>query len=322
MTYTPLKMKPSYQQYLWGGTRLRTDYGKTDAPPGITAESWELSCHPAGESRVAGGAFDGMTIRTLGELDRAGFWGTDCPPGEFPLLVKLIDASKDLSIQVHPSDETALREKGEQGKAEMWYIVDCVSKSYIYFGFSKYTSREEFLSRAEDGSICQILNKVPVAPGDVFFILPGTIHAIGAGIIVAEIQQNSNTTFRAYDYQRLGADGKPRPLHLDRAAAVLDYRPILPEECKANSSMAFPEFTMDEMFSCRYFRAYRMDIRSSALLCCDGKSFHHILCVDGCGAIRHGNVVYPFARGASYFLPAALGNYEIEGTCRVLLSRI
>lgn len=321
MTYTPLKMSPCYKEYLWGGENLKKKYGKVNAPD-VTAESWELSCHPDGESRVAGGIYDGITVQALAELDRSGFWGTDCPPGEFPLLVKLIDAKKDLSVQVHPSDQTALRDKGERGKAEMWYVVDCEPQASIYFGFSQQVTHEEFLRRAEDGSICQILNRVSVAPGDVFYILPGTIHAIGAGIVIAEIQQNSNTTFRTYDYQRLGPDGRPRPLHLERAAAVLDYRPILPEECRANSTMAFPGFTMDEMFSCRYFRAYRVDVRSSVTLCCDGRSFHHLLCVDGGGDIRCGGEIYPIACGESYFLPAALGTYQIEGTCRVLLSRI
>ena len=316
-----MKLAPCYKEYLWGGENLKKSYGKWDAPD-VTAESWELACHPDGQCHIAEGEYAGRTIQALGEMDRTGFWGTECPQGEFPLLVKLIDAQKPLSIQVHPSDQAALWEKGERGKAEMWYVVDSEPQAGIYFGFSQEVTREEFLQRARDGSICQVLNWVPVAPGDVFYILPGTIHAIGAGIIIAEIQQNSNTTFRAYDYQRLGPDGTPRPLHLERAAAVLDYRPILPEECKANSSMHFPGFTMDEMFSCRYFRAYRVDVEHSASLRCDARSFHHLLCVDGHGAILHNGHRYPIERGESYFLPAALGAYQLQGTFRVLLSRI
>lgn len=321
MTYIPLKMHPGYKEYLWGGTRLKQEYNKDDAPE-VTAESWELADLPDGYSTVAEGPFQGQTISHLGAYDRNGLWGTDCKSEKFPLLVKLIDAKKDLSIQVHPSDETADPELGEQGKAEMWYIVDCDPQSSIYFGFSEHISKEAFLEKARSGTICEVLNRVPVTKGDVFYILPGTIHAIRAGIVIAEIQQSSNTTFRVYDYQRRGADGMLRPLHLERAAEVLDYRPIVPEECRANSVVSFPEFTMTEMFSCPYFRAYRVDVHPKVTLRCDGRSFQHVLCVEGVGAISYHNIEYPIPRGESYFLPAALGEYQITGYCRVLLSRI
>ena len=321
MKFTPLKLRPCYKEILWGGTRLKTEYGKADAPE-VTAESWELAAHPDGMSTVAEGSLSGRTLAELGALDREGFWGSECKGETFPLLVKFIDAAKDLSIQVHPSDTTARRDLGEEGKAEMWYVVDCVPQSYIYFGFSRRISRHEFLRRAQDGSICEVLNKVPVKKGDVFYTLPGTIHAIGAGILIAEIQQSSNTTFRVYDYQRRGADGKPRPLHLERAAEVLDYAPTVPEECKANSVATFPAFTMTEMFSCRYFKAYRLDVRTETTLRCDGQSFQHLLCVEGGGEIISNEKSYPLERGGSYFMPAALGEYQIKGKCRVLLSRL
>lgn len=320
MTYAPLPLRPCYKEYLWGGARLKKEYGKTDAPE-VTAESWELASHPDGESRIEGGPLAGRTIGELGKLDHDGFWGTGC--GEtFPLMVKLIDARRDLSIQVHPSDETALAGQGEQGKAEMWYIVDCEPQAFLYLGFFRSITPEEFLRRAEDGSICEVLNRVPVAKGDVFYILPGTVHAIGAGILVAEIQQNSNTTFRIYDYRRKGADGRPRPLHLERAAAVTSLSPLIPEECRANSGVVLPGLAMAEMFCCPYFRAYRVDVAGSVTFCCDGSSFQHLLCVEGEGRIRAGKETYPFRRGKSFFLPAALGEYQIQGKCRVLLSRI
>lgn len=316
-----MKLAPCYKEYLWGGMKLKTRYGKQDAPE-VTAESWELSCHPDGQCTVVNGTFAGKTIQQLGQADHLGVWGRNCPKEVFPILVKLIDAQKDLSIQVHPSDETALSAQGEQGKAEMWYIVDCEPQASIYFGFSEKITEEELLIRAKNGTICEVLNRVPVSPGDVFYILPGTIHAIGAGIVIAEIQQNSNTTFRVYDYQRRGADGKLRPLHLERAVAVMDYNPIVPEECKANSSVNFSGFTMDEMFSCRYFRAYSIDVRTKIGLCCNGKSFHHLLCVGGNGRIRHNGMDYSIECGQSYFMPASLGEYGIEGSCRILLSRV
>lgn len=320
MKYAPLKMRPCYKDYLWGGSRLKTEYGKTDAPC-VTAESWELASHPDGSSTVAEGAFAGKTIAELGDLDRAGFWGKQCMGEEFPLLIKLIDAKKDLSIQVHPSDVTARFELGECGKAEMWYIVDCAPKAGIYYGFSRKISPEEFLRRAQNGSICEVLNWVPVSKGDVFYILPGTIHAIGAGVVIAEIQQNSNTTFRVYDYQRKDAHGKMRSLHLERAAQVMRYEPVVPEECKANNVTTFPEFTLSEMFSCQYFRAYKVDVHDKIKLTCDGTSFHHILCVHGVAQLHCQDQTFLLNQGDSYFMPATLGSYQITGKCRVLLSR-
>ena len=319
MRYTPLKMQPCYKKYLWGGGRLKTEYGKSDAPA-ITAESWELASHPDGASVVAGGEYTGKTIADLGRADKEGFWGSNCKMEQFPLMVKLIDAAKDLSIQVHPSDGTALL--GEQGKAEMWYIMDCEPQAFIYFGFSRRISKEEFMERARDGTIGEALNRVPVKKGDVFYILPGTIHAIGAGIVIAEIQQNSNTTFRIYDFQRKDTDGKLRPLHLERAAEVVGYKPIIPQNCRANSNVVFPGFSMSEMFCCDYFQAHRIDVMEETTLRCDGSSFHHLLCVEGNVSICADRASWSFARGDSYFLPAALGEYKIQGKCRILLSRV
>ena len=321
MIYEPLKMKPCFKEYVWGGTRLRKEFGKTEAPE-VTAESWELAAHADGLSRVASGPYAGKSVLELGVLDRLGFWGCSCETGYFPILVKLIDAKRDLSIQVHPSDQTARAENHEHGKAEMWYIVDCKPQAAIYLGFSRLVTPDEVLRSAQDGSICQILNRVPVAPGDVLYILPGTIHAIGGGILIAEIQQNSNTTFRVYDYQRRDQNGALRPLHLDRAAEVLDYTPIVPEECKANNGISFSSFTMQEMFSCGYFCAYRIDIHPAVDLVCDGWSFHHILCVEGSGVIEFHGMHFPLNQGDSFLMPAAMGDYKIRGICRVLLSKV
>ena len=318
--YTPLKMRPCYKDYLWGGTRLKTEFGKRDAPT-VTAESWELSAHPDGLSSVEDGPLAGKTLLDLAALNRTGFWGTDCESGEFPMLIKLIDAQKDLSVQVHPSDKTAIAAFGERGKTELWYVMDCKPQSFLYLGFSRRISREEFLSRARDGSICDALNRVPVSRGDVFYILPGTVHAIGAGILVAEIQRNSNTTFRIYDYNRRGADGKERPLHLERAAQALNYEPLFPETCRANNRVFFPEFRLSEMYSCQWFRSYCVDVYREVELYCDGRSFQHLLCTEGAGEILTERGEWPFQRGDSWFLPAALGLYKVRGQCRFLLSR-
>lgn len=321
MEYTPLKMQPAFKDYLWGGDRLKTEFGKQSDLP-VVAESWELACHADGCSLAAAGKQQGKNLNELAALDKRGFWGLDCRAEDFPVLVKLIDAKQDLSIQVHPSDWTAIGPLGEQGKAEMWYIVDAEAHSFIYYGFSQTVSEAEFRQRAADGTICEVLNKVPVHKGDVFYILPGTIHAIGAGLVIAEIQQSSNTTFRLYDYGRRDKQGNLRPLHLQRAASVLEYAAVVPQDCKANSRASFPDFEMVEMFACEYFRAFRIDVRGLVNLRTDGRSFQHLLCVEGAGAIRQGGVDYEFAKGDSYFIPAAMGEYELAGKGRLLLSRL
>lgn len=305
----PIRLKPSYKDYLWGGSKLRTDYGKVDAPE-ICAESWELSANPDGQSITE----DGRTVNDL----RA-FWGTDCKP-EFPILVKLIDARDKLSIQVHPSDETAI--EGEHGKAEMWYVVEAEPQAYLYFGFSREISKEEFVSKARDGTICDVLNRVPVKKGDVFSILPGTVHAIGAGIVIAEIQQNSNTTFRIFDYLRKDKNGNFRELKLDRARDVCNFSVSVPSECRATGCMSFPEFTMTEMFVGKHFKAYKLDVVTDANLSTDNRSFQHFLCVEGSGVIRAQGKEYSIQKGDSYFIPAQLGEYQISGKLRILISGV
>lgn len=320
MVYEPLKLLPCCKEYIWGGTQLKKMFAIENAPE-VVAESWVLADHEDGHSAIASEPFMGKTMTDLGTVDRKAFWGMKCAE-HFPLMVKLIDAAKNLSIQVHPSDRTAKPANGEQGKAEMWYIVDCKPQSYIYLGFSHATNRDEVEKRAKDGTICEMLNKVNVKKGDIFYIPPGTVHGICEGIMIAEIQQSSNTTFRVYDYERRGADGKLRPLHLKRALDVMNYKPTIPQKCRGNGSVVFPAFSLVEMFACDDFQAYRLDIHTKIDLCCNGNSFNHLLCIDGSGEIKSARGQYPISMGDSYFIPAAAGEYSIEGECRILLSKI
>ncbi|PKM39594.1 MAG: mannose-6-phosphate isomerase [Firmicutes bacterium HGW-Firmicutes-9] len=317
----PMLLKPCYKDYLWGGSRLCNEFGKEDAPT-PTAESWELVNRNDDKSTITNGSLAGKTLEDLRQLDADRFWGTQCPKDRFPLLVKLIDAESDLSIQVHPSEDTAQMDAGEQGKAEMWYVVDCLPHAYIYYGFSRKIDENEFIQRVNDGTIFDVLNKVPVERGDVFYILPGVIHAICSGIVIAEIQQNSDTTFRIYDYLRQNMRGEMRPLHLQRAKSVIDYTPIIPTNCKVNSGALFDGFSMAEMFSCRYFRAYRFDITKDVHIRSDPRSFQHILFVEGHGVLRYKDWEIPFRKGNSFFIPAVLGEYFVEGSCRMLLSHV
>ena len=315
--YEPLRLKPCLRSYLWGGTRLREEYHKTGA--GIIAESWELSVRSDGPTLIGSGAHCGESLADILCADPVGMAGTRCGVAPFPLLIKLIDAQKDLSVQVHPSDASACREKGEQGKTEMWYVVDCEPESTLFLGFSRAVTPDELRQRAQDGTICEVLNRVAVHPGDVFFVRPGTVHAIGAGILVAEIQQNSDTTFRVYDYNRLGADGKPRQLHLERAIEVMNCAPA---QGAADTLLPCPPDGVQEVLTCEYFRVRRAEVKRRIDLSTEGGSFTHLMCVRGGGDILCGGRNYPFRQGDSYFLPAALGEYAVEGDCSLLLSGV
>ncbi len=219
--HAALPVEPLERELIWGGDALVTRYGKPGDPHAKIGESWE--CWDA--NRIATGAFAGKTIAELrGELGRALVGALD-PARPFPLLTKLIDARQALSVQVHPDDEYARRiEHQPNGKTECWYVLEAEPGATIVLGWNRDTSRGEYLERVRDGSLGELLRHVPVKPHDVFYLPAGTLHAIGAGIVLFETQQNSDLTYRIFDYNRLGADGKPRELNVDKAADVLDYR--------------------------------------------------------------------------------------------------
>ncbi len=295
---------PACKDYIWGGQRLKTDFGIQSGLNPLS-EAWVLSCHPDGPSVLADGPDKGMTLRAW--LDKAGkgALGTACEAFEdFPMLIKLIDAKKDLSIQVHPSDAYALEHEGQYGKTEMWVVLDAEPGASLYYGFDREVSLEEFSSRVSDGTLTEVLRKVPVKPGDVFFIPSGTLHAIGAGLVIAEIQQNSNVTYRVFDYGRLGADGKPRPLHVEKALAVTDRRPA--------PALDFG----DHLGDCRYFTTdgYQGDFQGD----CDGTSFHALLFTDGQGSLTCGGETREVRKGQCWFLPAGSGEYQVTGDVRTL----
>lgn len=204
----PLILIPTIKDYIWGGIKLREEFGKESKLEKL-AESWELSCHKDGESVIANGEYKGRTLSEyLAEKPQAK--GENCKKFEnFPVLIKLIDARDNLSVQVHPDNEYAQRVEGEYGKTEMWYIVDCEDNAELIYGFKEEITKDEFRYAIENNTLLEKTNSVSVKKGDVFFIKSGTLHAIGKGILIAEIQQNSNTTYRVYDYGRIGADGKP-----------------------------------------------------------------------------------------------------------------
>ena len=316
----PLLLAPAFKDYLWGGERLKTEYHKqTDLSP--LAESWELSCHPDGNSRVKNGRYAGQTLADV--LARhPSYIGRGFAPGaEFPLLVKLIDAKDRLSIQVHPDDDYARRVEHSAGKTEMWYIVDCDPGATLIYGFRQALTKQELRERIGANTLMDVVNEVPVHKGDVFFIEATTLHAIGKGILIAEIQQSSNITYRVYDYGRRGADGKLRPLHIDKAVDVVNRQPAeLPKADRPVSRHEGAEETL--LQTCRYFTVRRVRLSSAASFSAGEESFGHLLLLDGQAVLSHAGESLPLCKGDSVYLPAGLGEYRLDGQAEFLLTTL
>ena len=317
----PIKLKPAFKDYLWGGTRLRDDFGK-DCDFDKIAESWELSCHKDGNSVVADGEFAGLTLAQYIEKEGKSVLGTNCEKFEnFPILIKLIDAKDNLSVQVHPNNEYAQRVEGEYGKTEMWYVVDCDEGASLLYGFKHNITKDEFRERIGNNTLLEVTNSVPVKKGDVFFIEAGTLHAIGKGILIAEIQQNSNTTYRIYDYGRVGADGKPRQLHIDKAVDVTNLCPAKPYPQSEPVDMG--GWTKKRLAKCEYFTVDVINVDTSAALEADKSSFVNILVLDGgCVLSSEGNDAVELKKGDSVFIPAGLGKFELTGKCSAVMTHI
>ncbi|MCL2068804.1 MAG: mannose-6-phosphate isomerase [Oscillospiraceae bacterium] len=306
-----VKLMPACKDYLWGGSKLKTAYGK-DFAGDILAEAWELSCHPEGPGIIAGGPDAGMTLPDYIAKHGRGILGRNCARFEdFPVLVKLIDARQDLSVQVHPDDAYALRHENSYGKTEMWYVADCLPGASIYYGFAGEVSRKQVEDAIGNGSLQSLLRRVPVKRGDAFFIEAGTVHAIGAGIIIAEIQQNSNLTYRVYDYGRKDSGGSPRKLHIEKALEVMTFAPS--------------EISRDfggHIAACDYFAADKLSVTGGHECFADEKSFHHLLVLEGGGEIVSGGQRLSFRKGDSLFVRACTGSYQIAGDCEMLLTTI
>ena len=317
----PLKLKAAFQDYIWGGTRLREEFGKESDLERL-AESWELSCHPAGPAVIMNSVNKGLTLKEYLEQD----WAVRVGEGAarfstFPVLIKLIDACQDLSVQVHPDDRYAREhEGGENGKTECWYIVDCEEGAALAYGFNRELTKEEFRASIQNGTLLDVVQLMPVNKGDVFFIEPGTLHAIGAGILIAEIQQNSNITYRVYDYDRVGLDGKPRELQIDKAVDVTKTWPAPPR--RRRPLMQFEGYSADVIADCQFFTTTELRITEEAAFPApNGVSYTHLLCTEGDAALIYDDgVIMPISKGESVFLPANFGAYTIRSRNCTLLS--
>lgn len=310
-----LKLKPSCKDYLWGGHRLVEEYGK-EYDGDVLAETWELSCHPDGPSTIANGVHAGQTLQQYIDEQGKEVLGSNCRRfRDFPILTKFIDAKDNLSIQVHPNNRYALKNEGQYGKTEMWYVMDAGKGAFLYYGFKKKISKEEFARRIEEDTLLEVLNAVPVQKGDVLFIESGTIHAIGKDILIAEIQQNSNVTYRVYDYGRVGKDGKKRDLHIEKALAVTNRVPIIKDKS------SYPHVA-----DCDYFTVDKLNLDGKVMKKMEGTvsedSFASILMLDGEGTISCEGETLEFKKGDSFFLSAGSGAYDVEGSCDALITTI
>ena len=312
-----LKLNPVFKDYLWGGTKLRDEYGfKSDLSK--LAEGWMLSCHKDGENTIENGEFFGKTITEVVK-ENPDFLGENGKKFEyFPILIKIIDAKDDLSVQVHPDNEYAMRVENEYGKTECWYILDCDEGAELIYGFNRDISSEEFKNRITDNTFLETVNKVKVKKGDLFFIEAGTLHAIGKGILLAEIQQNSNTTYRVYDYGRLGADGKPRDLHIEKAIDVTNCTPPTRSTNPEGELVEYEDYSTQLLTECDLFNVKKVSIKNIFDGIADEKSFVSVLVTNGNGKIENIDI----KKGDSLFIPANYGSFTISGNLEVIITRV
>ncbi len=316
----PLKFKPIIKNPIWGGTKLRDVLGKKDTTKN-SGESWEISCVEGNISEVSDGFLAGNNLEELIEVymgDLVGQKVFDKYGKLFPLLIKFIDACDDLSIQVHPNDEVAMQRHKSFGKTEMWYVMQADEGAELIAGFNKEVNKEEYLEHLQNNTLLDIMNSTPVAPGDVFFMPAGRIHAIGKGILLAEIQQTSNITYRVYDYNRTDAQGNSRDLHTEEAVEVIDYN-YYPEY---NSAYSKKENTPVNLASCPYFTTNLLELSDSIerdMLHFD--SFVIYMGIEGESVIKYYDTEeIILQKGETILVPAELGQYFIhpKGSSKLL----
>lgn len=312
-----LKLKPVFKDYIWGGTKLRDEYGFESNLEKL-AEGWMLSCHKDGENLIENGDFEGKTLTEVVNTN-PDYLGENGKKFEyFPILIKLIDAKNDLSVQVHPDNEYAMCVEKEYGKTECWYVLDCDDDAELIYGFNKSITSEEFKEKIADNTFLETVNKVKVKKGDLFFIEAGTLHAIGKGILLAEIQQNSNTTYRVYDYGRLGADGKPRELHVEKAIDVTNCTPPTRSTNPEGELLVKDGYSTQLLTKCDLFNVEKVSIDTTYTSKADEKSFVSVLVTDGNATIDKIEI----RKGDSLFIPANYGEFTVTGKSELIITRV
>lgn len=321
---SPFMLRPCGKNYLWGGNRLKDDFSKDiDLEP--LAETWECSTHPEGPSIVDSGEHKGKTLRKVLEEHPEYLGSHPRTKDGLPILIKLIDAKKDLSVQVHPDDRYAFEhENGQLGKTEMWYVLDAEKNAELVYGLHHDTDREVIRKSIQDRTIEKYLQKIPVKKDDLFYIEAGTIHAIGAGVLIAEIQESSNLTYRMYDYDRTDQHGKKRELHVDKALAVANLEASTEPRQPLRVLRYQKGCAFELLCRCKYFEVSRMMVntercRQLVEFSADSTSFHVLLCTRGCGSIHfgRGESLY-FFKGDCIFVPAESVKIRIHGNAQFL----
>ena len=316
----PLQLCGVVKSPIWGGTRLLREWNKK-ATAATVGESWELTVRKQEIATITNGAFRGRDLASVIAEQGAAVTGVEFGEGDFPLLIKLLDANDALSVQVHPDDDYAARVEGDRGKTEMWYIVDADEGAQIICGLADGVSADDFARAVDTGNTLDALRYLSVRPGEVYFIPAGLPHAIGKGILIAEIQQNCDLTYRVYDYDRTDADGNKRELHVKKALDVI--RPFTDEQIEALRYAKAPaDFDKDRLLAhCPFFRVERLMLTdSSATL--PAQKMSHLLCLDGNADLRCDNEYFPVKKGDSYLIPACLCGVTLSGTATLLLSSL
>jgi len=318
MNLYPIKLLPYVSETIWGGRKLIEEYGvKTEK--NNAAEGWMLSCHEAGSSSVANGIFAGRTFADVVK-ENPELCGSNAKNFEdFAILIKFIDAMDNLSVQVHPTKEYCeLTGKG-QSKTECWYIIDCEEDASLILGFKDKLSPEEFKAAIANNTLTDYVENVKVKKGDFFFIDSGTLHAICKGIMLAEVQESSNTTYRIYDYNRVGADGKPRELHVEDGAAVTKL------EKYSQPDFSNPALDTDErrlLADCPLFKVWKLETKGSFSGSADENSFVSLLIMAGSGKLLCCGETLELTKGDSIFIPANAGSYTLTGEFEIIETRI
>ncbi len=304
----PLRFEPLFRRYIWGGRRLRTVLNKPIGPGEDYAESWEIVDHGKDQSVVAYGALQGSTLGELVAQRGAELFGRHHPQRQFPLLFKFLDAQRALSVQVHPDDQQAARlDPPDLGKTEAWVVIHADPGSLIYAGLRHGVARPALQAAIDSGATESCLHSFPVQAGDCVFIPAGTVHALGAGLVVAEIQQASDTTFRLFDWNRVGTDGKPRPLHIQAGLDAIDFSrgPVAPQQPQPTES---PD--VQRLVACDKFALDRRHVRQPAVIGGDQR-FHLLVVLSGRVQLDGDPSGRSLERGETALLPAALGAVQI-----------
>lgn len=317
----PLTFEPVIKDYIWGGKELERFYGSL--PYDKAAESWQASCHPNGVSTITNGPLKGKKLPQVIDVWGGSIVGTRFEGKKYPLLVKIIDAHEKLSVQVHPDDEYAFAHENEMGKNEMWYIISAKPGAYIYYGLNEGVTKEQFAEAIHAGTVEDLLYKLPVSAGDAVYIPAGTVHAICEGIMILEIQQSSDATYRVFDYNRKDADGNPaRPLHIDKALGVINFSKAENKKQKGIKVQVGEKVFKTILAANKYFAAELWDVDGMVLSRSDRRKFFIYTVIHGSAEFENNGEVTTVPAGYSVLIPSSLGSYEIMGNFRAVKSYV